>query len=139
MTDPDENNRVDLLRLDNEQEYINNNIDSYVLPDFSCRLNQLTPELEKILPKNDSRFRMDIRLLEEKVETEEAQSYKLRYEEKQRKELCTEDHKILFFNEMSSPETEDKYYIPNGKYWEYRKEGKLSQNENNNIYDLTGY
>ena len=139
MTDPDENNRVDLLKLDNEQEYINNNIDSYVLPDFSCRLNQLTPELEKILPKNDSRFRMDIRLLEEKVETEEAQSYKLRYEEKQRKELCNENHKILFFTELLSPETEDKYYIPNGKYWEYRKEGKISENENNKIFDLEGY
>ena len=139
MTDPDENNRVDLLKLDNEQEYINNNIDSYVLPDFSCRLNQLTPELEKILPKNDSRFRMDMRLLEEKVETEEAQSYKLRYEEKQRKELCNENHKILFFTELLSPETEDKYYIPNGKYWEYRKEGKISENENNKIFDLEGY
>ena len=139
MTDPEGENRVDLLTLDENQEYLKNNVDSYVIPEYTCRLNQLTPELEKILPKNDSRFRMDMRLLEEKVETDEAQSYKQRYEEKQRKELCTEDHKILFFNEMSSPETEDKYYIPNGKYWEYRKEGKLSQNENNNIYDLTGY
>ncbi len=99
----------------------------------------MTPELENILPKNDSRFRMDIRLLEEKVETEEAQSYKLRYEEKQRKELCGEDHKILFFTELLSPETEDKYYIPNGKYWEYRKKGKMFENENNKIFDLEGY
>ena len=38
-----------------------------------------------------------MRLLEEKTEADEAQNYKLRYEEKQRKELCTEDHKILFF------------------------------------------
>ena len=139
MTDPEGNNRIDLLKLEKEQEYIKNTVDSYVIPEYSCRLNQITPELEKILPKNDSRFRMDMRLLEEKVETKEAQSYKLRYEEKQRKELCNENHKILFFTELLSPETEDKYYIPNGKYWEYRKEGKLLENENNKILDLEGY
>ena len=139
MTDPEGNNRIDLLKLDEDQEYLKNTIESYVLPEFSCRLNQITPDLEKILPKNDSRFRQDIRLLEEKIETEEAQSYKLRYEEKQRKELCGENHKILFFNELLSPETEDKYYIPNGKYWEYRKEGKINENENNKILDLEGY
>ena len=139
MTDPEGENKIDLLTLDENQEYLKNNVDEYVLPEYSCRLNQITPELEKILPKNDSRFRMDMRLLEEKTETDEAQSYKQRYEQKQRTELCGEDHKILFFNEFSSPETEDKYYIPNGKYWEYRKEGKILENEHKNIYDLTGY
>ena len=139
MTDPEGENRIDLLKLEEEQEYLKNTPESYVLPEFSCGLNQLTPELEKILPKNDSRFRLDMRLLEEKTETEEAQSYKMRYEEKQRKELCGEDHKILFFTEFISPETEDKYYIPNGKYWEYRKEGKILDNENSKILDLEGY
>ena len=56
MTDPEGNNRVDLLKLDEEQEYIKNNVDSYVIPQYSCRLNQITPELEKILPKNDSKW-----------------------------------------------------------------------------------
>ena len=139
MTDPDGNNRIDLLILDKNQEYLNNSIESYVLPEYTCQLNQITPELEKILPKNDSRFRMDMKLLEEKEETEEAQSYKLRYEEKQRKELCTDEHKILFFTEFLSPETEDKYYLPNGKYWENRKTRKILENENNKIFDLTGY
>ena len=139
MTDPDGNNRVDLLILDNDQEYLKNTIEHYVLPEYTCRLNQITPELEKILPKNDSRFRMDLRLLEEKEETDEAQNYKLRYEEKQRKELCTDEHKILFFDEFLSPETEDKYYLPNGKYWEYRKTGKILENENCKILDLEGY
>ena len=139
MTDPDGNNRIDLLILDKNQEYLNNSIESYVLPEYTCQLNQITPELEKILPKNDSRFRMDMKLLEEKEETEEAQSYKLRYEEKQRKELCTDEHKILFFTEFLSPETEDKYYLPNGKYWENRKARKILENENSKIFDLTGY
>ena len=136
ITGPNGNNRIDLLTLDKNQEYLNNSIESYVLPEFTCQLNQLTPELEKILPKNDSRFRKDIRLLEEKEETEEAQSYKLKYEEKQRKELCSNEHKILFFTEFLSPETEDKYYLPNGKYWEYRKTRKLLENENSNIFEL---
>ena len=139
MTDPDGNNRKDLLILDKNQEYLNNTIESYVLPEYTCNLNQITSELEKILPLNDSRFRKDIRLLEEKEETDEAQSYKLRYEEKQRKELCNENHKILFFEEFLSPETEDKYYLPNGKYWEYRKNGKILENENSKIFDLEGY
>ena len=80
-----------------------------------------------------------MRLLEEKEDTNDAQSYKERYENKQIKELCGENHKILFFNELFSPDTDDKYYLPNGKYWEFRKKGKLSKNENNKILDLTGY
>ena len=139
MTDPKGNNRIDLLKLDLEQEYLKNDLDSYVLPEYTCALNQLTKELEETLPKNDSRFRKDMRLLEEKIETDEAQQYKKRYEEKQRKELNNEKHKILFFTEFSSPETEDKYYIPNGKYWEYKKEGKLKDNDNSTIFDLQGY
>ena len=139
ITDPNGNNRIDLLTLDKNQNYLNNTIESYVLPEYSCQLNQITPELEKILPKNDSRFRMDIRLLEEKEETEDAQNYKLRYEEKQRKELCTNEHKILYFTEFLSPETEDKYYLPNGKYWEHRKSRKILENENSKIFELKGY
>ena len=139
MTDPDGNNRVDLLKINDEEEYLKNNIDSYVIPEYSCRLNQLTEELEKSLPKNDSRFRQDMRLLEKDEDTTEAQKFKERYEEKQRKELCNDEHQIQFFTELASPETDGKYYIPNGKYWEYKKEGKLKDNLNKDIFDLEGY
>ena len=93
-----------------------NDLESYIIPEFVCGLNQLTPELEQFLPQNDSRFRQDIRLLEQKIEAKEAQSYKLGYEKKQNEKLLKEDHKILYFNEYSSSESECKYYIPNGKY-----------------------
>ena len=139
ITNPDGENRQDLLILDDKQEYLKNNLENYVIPEYTCGLNQLTPELEKILPRNDSRFRQDIRLLEQKVETEEAQSYKSRYEKKQNEKLLKEPHKILYFTEYTSPESECKYYIPNGKYWEERKKGKLNENENNSILDLNGY
>ena len=139
VTDPNGENRQNLLVLDENQEYLKNNIESYMIPEFACGLNQLTPELEKFLPKNDSRFRQDMRLLEQKIETEEAQSFKSRYEKKQNEKLLKEEHKILYFSEYSSPESECKYYIPNGKYWEERKNGKLKENENSSILDLTGY
>ena len=139
VTNPNGENRQDLLILDEKQEYLKNDLESYVIPEFACGLNQLTPELEKFLPQNDSRFRQDIRLLEQKIETKEAQSYKSRYEKKQNEKLLKEDHKILYFNEYSSPESECKYYIPNGKYWQQRKNGKLKENANSSILDLTGY
>ena len=139
VTNPNGENRQDLLILDEKQEYLKNDLESYVIPEFACGLNQLTPELEKFLPQNDSRFRQDIRLLEQKIETKEAQSYKSRYEKKQNEKLLKEDHKILYFNEYSSPESECKYYIPNGKYWAQRKNGKLKENANSSILDLTGY
>ena len=139
MTNPDGENRENLLVLDETQEYLKNNLENYVIPEHTCGLNQLTPELEKFLPKNDSRFRQDMRLLEQKIETEEAQSFKSRYEKKQNEKLLKEDHKILYFTEFISPESECKYYIPNGKYWEERKKGKLAENANSSILDLTGY
>ena len=138
-TNPNGENRQDLLILDENQDYLKNNLEDYVIPEFACGLNQLTPELENFLPKNDSRFRQDIRLLEQKIETQEAQSFKSRYEKKQNEKLLKEDHKILYFSEYSSPESECKYYIPNGKYWEERKNGKLKENVNSSILDLTGY
>ena len=45
MTDPEGNNRIYLLKLDEEQEYLKNTVDSYVIPVYYCRLNQINPEL----------------------------------------------------------------------------------------------
>ena len=95
VTNPEGENKQNLLVLDENQDYLKNNLENYVLPEHTCGLNQLTPDLGKFLPKNDSRFRQDIRLLEQKTETDEAQSYKSRYEKKQNEKLLKEDHKIL--------------------------------------------
>ena len=91
MTNPEAENRIDLLILHENQKYLKNRIYEYVLPEYTCSLNQITPELEKILPKNDSRFRMDMRLLEDRTETDEAQKFKESFEQKQRTELCREE------------------------------------------------
>ena len=94
--------------------------------------------MEKSLPKNDSRFKKDQRFLEE-GNTEEAQKYKEKYEEKQRKELNNDEHKILFFNKKYDEENEVNYYEPNGQYWEMKKNNTLKNNCNCNIFDVTNY
>ena len=138
MTDPEGNNKTELLTLDQNLEYLKNSSEKYILPEFVCDLNNLTEELEKSLPLNDCRFKKDQKFLEE-GNKEEAQKYKEKYEEKQRKELNNDEHKILFFDKKYDEENEDNYYEPNGKYWEMKKDNTLKSNCNNNIFDVTNY
>ncbi len=138
MTDPEGNNKTELLSLDQNLEYLKNSSEKYILPEFVCDLNNLTEELEKSLPLNDCRFKKNQKFLEE-GNKEEAQKYKEKYEEKQRKELNNDEHKILFFDKKYDEENEDNYYEPNGKYWEMKKDNTLKSNCNNNIFDVTNY
>ena len=135
-----QDNKIDLLKLDQNQQYLKNgNNDEYYLPSFCYNLNYMDKNLEENLPKNDSRFRRDIRLLEEKEETDEAQIYKEKYEEKQRKELNNVGHKVLFFDEKYDEENEENYYIPNGKYWELKQKKEIKNNINCKIFDISKY
>ena len=36
-------------------------------------------------------------------------------------------------------ETNEKYYVPNGKYWEMKKKNELKNHANANIFDVTNY
>ena len=141
LVDNDNNeNKIELLKLDKNQQYLQNSKDTeYFLPSFCYNLNYMDKNLEESLPKNDSRFRKDIRLLEEKEDTSEAQIYKEKYEEKQRKELNNDEHKILFFEEKYDEETGENYFIPNGKYWELKKNKELPKNQNSEIFDISKY
>ena len=135
----DENNKINLLTIDPNQEYLKNGMEGkYELPIICYNLNFLNNKLERNLPPNDSRFRKDIRFLEECSETKEAQIFKEKYEEKQRKELNNENHKVLFFDQKFDEDNES-YFIPNGKYWEMRKNGELKNNCNNEIFDISKY
>ena len=132
-------NKIDLLKIDLNQEYLKNGEEgNYKLPTFCYNLNYMDKKLEESLPGNDSRFRKDIRLLEEKTDTKEAQEFKEKYEEKQRKELNNSEHKILFFDEKLDKEG-DNYFIPNGKYWEMKKDGQLKNNCNSKIFNINNY
>ena len=133
MMEPNNEKKTILLEIDKNQEYLKNDVDSYTLPDYCANLNFITEDLKKILPNNDTRFRKDITLLENQ-EIEEAQKYKEKYEEKQRKELDNNNHSVLFFDEELDLDSQETIYKPNGKYWEMRKQNKIKENLNNNIF-----
>ena len=139
ITDKDGNNKNVLLSLNKNSDYLKNNLENYKLPFFSCNLNNLQESLEKNLPKNDSRFRLDIRFLEIGDDINKAQLYKEAYEQKQRTEILDEGHKILFFYENVDSETDSCYFTPNGKYWEMKKNGTLKNNQNSNIFQVDNY
>ena len=135
----DKNKKIDLLTIDQNQDYLKNSEGNYELPSICYNLNYMDNNLEKSLPGNDSRFRQDMRLLEEAPDTKEAQVYKEKYEEKQRKELNNENHKVLFFDEKFDKESGENYFVPNGKYWEMKKKGELKNNSNSTIFDVSKY
>ena len=137
ITDPDGNNKQILLSLNKNSTYLTNSMEKYTLPHYSCNLNYYNDTLKNSLPRNDSRFRKDIRLLEKgETHIRKAQIYKNAYEEKQRKEIKDEEHKILFFNEYTDEETGINYYIPNGEYWKLKKNGQLINNKYKDIFDV---
>ena len=138
ITDKDGNNKQILLTLNKNCNYLKNTLEKYCLPSYSCNLNNINEILEINLPKNDSRFRQDIRLLEE-GDIQKAQMYKFVYEKKQKKENTDSGHKILFFEEKIDIETDENYYIPNGKYWEMKKDNSLRRNANWNIFEVGEY
>lgn len=86
---------------------------------FTMKLNELTPEIEKELPPTDSRFRLDVRKLEE-GDLDAAASEKEKLEEKQRaarardKRFRDPSPDFLWF------EQKDKFWIYKGGYWENR-------------------
>ena len=139
ITDKDGNNKQVLLSLNKNSDYLKNTLQCYKLPFFSCNLNNLHEGLENNLPKNDSRFRLDIRFLEIGDDLNKAQLYKNAYEQKQRTEILDEGHKILFFDEKINSEEDTTYYEPNGKYWIMKKDGTLKNNENAKIFEVENY
>lgn len=90
---------------------------------FTMRLNELTPELEKSIAKTDSRFRLDVRKLEE-GDLDGAANEKQRLEEKQRaaravdKRFKNPSSDFLWFDLIEAPNTKEKFWIYRGGYWE---------------------
>ncbi|KAG8198634.1 hypothetical protein JTE90_026530 [Oedothorax gibbosus] len=90
---------------------------------FAIELNELDPELEKILPPTDTRFRPDQRLLEE-GDIDGAENSKQQIEQsqrdrrKQREELGIE-YNPLWFTKVTLDDGNEQW-MPNNKYWEVR-------------------
>ncbi|KAK7940031.1 hypothetical protein WMY93_003357 [Mugilogobius chulae] len=104
---------------------------------YARELNELTPQLERVLPPTDTRFRPDQRLLEE-GKVAEADKKKDEVEQKQRdrrKELAkrNEEHQPRFFYK-SVDESGREVWLYNGTYWKTRDEPGFAYTDNLDLW-----
>lgn len=86
---------------------------------FAITLNEITPEIAKKLPSTDSRFRPDVRALEE-GDVAKAEDEKARLESMQReRRLAGKDVRPRWFKRKEGTDI----WIYTGGYWEARKSG----------------
>ncbi|XP_028989992.1 oxysterol-binding protein-related protein 7 isoform X6 [Betta splendens] len=105
----------------------------YGFSTFAMELNELTPDLEPLLPPTDSRLRPDQRMLEE-GRVDEADRMKDEIEEIQRerrKELAKrgEEHVPRFFKKSKDSCGRD-VWLTNGTYWKLRDDPGFANTEN---------
>ena len=101
------------------------NQENYYYQPMTFDLNNLTEEMKKYLPKTDSRFRKDQRLMEFQ-HIEEAATEKARLEEKQRKDRKEDEkkgiiNKPLYFEETYDDISGELIYVYKGNYFDDRK------------------
>lgn len=95
----------------------------YSFSEFTMSMNELTPELAKTLPRTDSRFRPDVRKLEE-GDLEGAAREKDRLEEKQRNNRAKDgrfrepSQDFLWFEFKDVDYCDEKNWSYRGGYWE---------------------
>ncbi|KAM4598582.1 oxysterol-binding protein-related protein 7-like isoform 2-T5 [Polymixia lowei] len=104
---------------------------------YARELNELTPDLQALLPPTDTRFRPDQRLLEE-GKVVEADKMKDEVEEKQRerrKEMAKrgEEHVPRFFRK-SLDEAGREIWLHNGTYWKLRSEPGFANTDNLDLW-----
>ncbi|CAL8301465.1 unnamed protein product [Merluccius merluccius] len=104
---------------------------------YARELNELTPDLEGLLPPTDTRYRPDQRLLEE-GDVVAVDKRKDQVEEKQRerrKEMAKlgEEHTPRFFR-RSVDEAGREVWLHNGTYWNLRHEPGFSNTENLDLW-----
>uniref|UniRef100_A0A4W5L1A2 Oxysterol-binding protein n=1 Tax=Hucho hucho TaxID=62062 RepID=A0A4W5L1A2_9TELE len=104
---------------------------------YARELNELTPELKKVLPSSDTRYRPDQRILEE-GDVAGADSKKEEVEQKQRdrrKELAKkgEKHVPRFFRkELDAAGNES--WLSNGTYWKIRDQPGFANTKNLDLW-----
>ncbi|XP_043954932.1 oxysterol-binding protein-related protein 6-like isoform X2 [Gambusia affinis] len=104
---------------------------------YARELNEMTADLEVILPPTDTRFRPDQKLLEE-GKVAEADKKKDQVEEKQRqrrKEMAKrgEEHIPRFFRNVLD-EAGREVWLYNGTYWKIRQDPGFSKTQNLNLW-----
>uniref|UniRef100_A0A8C7CQ68 Oxysterol-binding protein n=1 Tax=Oncorhynchus kisutch TaxID=8019 RepID=A0A8C7CQ68_ONCKI len=104
---------------------------------YARELNELTPELKKVLPPSDTRYRPDQRILEE-GDVAGADSKKEEVEQKQRdrrKELAKkgEEHVPRFFRKELDAAGND-IWLSNGTYWKIRNQPGFANTKNLDLW-----
>ncbi|KAK9307627.1 hypothetical protein QLX08_002214 [Tetragonisca angustula] len=100
-----------------------NSAEYYQFTTFAMSLNELTPEMEKVLCPTDSRLRPDIRKLEN-GDQDGAAAEKTRLEEKQRETRKARKHKKgeewtpRWFQLSMNPYTNQMDWLYHGGYWD---------------------
>lgn len=98
--------------------------DYYGLSSFATTLNEVTPDIKDMLPPSDSRYRPDIRAMEE-GNIELADQEKSRLEDQQRLWREQDDQRIKPRWFVKDPNSDDYCYV--GGYWEARAKGWTSK------------
>uniref|UniRef100_H2L7K2 Oxysterol-binding protein n=1 Tax=Oryzias latipes TaxID=8090 RepID=H2L7K2_ORYLA len=99
-----------------------NSTQMYSFTCFAMQLNELTPEMEGVIPQTDCRLRPDIRAMEN-GNIDLASEEKKRLEEKQRaarknRSKSEEDWKSRWFQQGQNPHTRSQDWLFSGGYWD---------------------
>ncbi|XP_071433270.1 oxysterol-binding protein-related protein 7 isoform X3 [Pithys albifrons albifrons] len=96
---------------------------NYGFTQFALELNELTPELRRVLPSTDTRLRPDQRYLEEgNVPAAEAQKRQIEQLQRDRRRVMEENnitHQARFFRRLTDANGKESW-VTNNTYWKLR-------------------
>lgn len=96
---------------------------NYGFTQFALELNELTPELRRVLPSTDTRLRPDQRYLEEgNVAAAEAQKRQIEQLQRDRRRVMEENnitHQARFFRRLMDASGKESW-VTNNTYWKLR-------------------
>ncbi|OWK51092.1 Oxysterol-binding protein-related protein 7 [Lonchura striata] len=96
---------------------------NYGFTQFALELNELTPELRRVLPSTDTRLRPDQRYLEEgNVPAAEAQKRQIEQLQRDRRRVMEENniaHQARFFRRVTDASGKESW-VTNNTYWKLR-------------------
>ena len=94
-----------------------NSLDYYGFTSWGITLNEITVDLAGKLPPTDSRYRPDVRALEEgNLDLAEAEKERLEYLQRERRKR-NEDRQPRWFRQQGDE------WVYSGSYWDYRAQG----------------
>ena len=139
ITDANNENKNILFTV-KEEDFFNNSVDGYIIPQYCCNLNYLNDELKKVLPITDTRFRPDQKEYEI-GSTEKSQEIKKAMEGMQvYKQEILDNKKIEYqphyFSNEYNEQSKDFIFMYKGGYWEDRNNKAFKLKD---IFDTSEY